>query len=52
MQGIYAEYERETYEKLSKTIKAHPNKAVQALWGRFVETRWTVERAGHAAGNS
>ncbi|XP_021606279.1 farnesyl pyrophosphate synthase isoform X2 [Manihot esculenta] len=52
LQGIYAEYERETYEKLSKTIKAHPNKAVQALWGRFVETRWTVERAGHAAGNS
>nr|AMN82832.1 farnesyl pyrophosphate synthase 3 [Hevea brasiliensis] len=51
LQGIYAEYERETHEKLSEAIKTHPNKALQALWGRFTGTRWTVDRAGNAAGN-
>ncbi|XP_012071080.1 farnesyl pyrophosphate synthase isoform X2 [Jatropha curcas] len=52
LQGIYAEYERKTYDKLAKAIETHPNKALQALWRRFVRTRWTVDRAQNAPRNS
>ncbi|KAJ4828779.1 hypothetical protein Tsubulata_023756 [Turnera subulata] len=32
LQGIYAEYESKSFEKLAKSIKTHPSKAIQALW--------------------
>ncbi|XP_050216790.1 farnesyl pyrophosphate synthase-like [Mercurialis annua] len=48
LQGIYTEYEKNTYKKLTETIETHPNKALKALWGRFIETIWTADRARNA----
>ncbi|KAB8731784.1 hypothetical protein FH972_026423 [Carpinus fangiana] len=34
--GVFAEYERESYEKLVKFIESHPSKAVQAVLKSFL----------------
>ncbi|KAL6146576.1 hypothetical protein ACLB2K_057254 [Fragaria x ananassa] len=31
LQGVFAEYERQSYEKLTSSIEAHPSKAVQEV---------------------
>ncbi|KAJ4725333.1 Farnesyl pyrophosphate synthase [Melia azedarach] len=36
IQGAFEEYERESYEKLTKSIEAHPSKAVQAVLKSFL----------------
>nr|AFJ52720.1 farnesyl pyrophosphate synthase [Mangifera indica]AFJ53077.1 farnesyl pyrophosphate synthase [Mangifera indica] len=36
LQGAFAEYESASYERLIKSIEAHPNKAIQALLKSFL----------------
>lgn len=36
LQGVFAEYENKSYEKLVKSIEAHPSKAVQAVLKSFL----------------
>ncbi|KAL8509571.1 hypothetical protein ACS0TY_016696 [Phlomoides rotata] len=35
LQGVFAAYESESYEKLERRVEAHPSKAVQAIWERY-----------------
>ncbi|KAK8497619.1 hypothetical protein V6N12_042807 [Hibiscus sabdariffa] len=35
IQGAFAEFERENYEKITKQVEAHRCKAVQAIWRRY-----------------
>ncbi|XP_010245026.1 PREDICTED: farnesyl pyrophosphate synthase 1-like [Nelumbo nucifera] len=37
LQGVFAEYESKSYEKLISSIEAHPSKAVQAVLKSFLE---------------
>ncbi|KAL8505239.1 hypothetical protein ACS0TY_016455 [Phlomoides rotata] len=37
LQGVFAAYESESYEKLERRVEAHPSKAVQAIWERYVK---------------
>ncbi|GAV59651.1 polyprenyl_synt domain-containing protein [Cephalotus follicularis] len=37
LEGAFAEYESNSYEKLRKSIEAHPSKAVQAVLKSFLE---------------
>ncbi|KAK6917897.1 Polyprenyl synthetase [Dillenia turbinata] len=36
LQGVFAEYESQSYEKLTTSIEAHPSKAVQAMLKSFL----------------
>lgn len=36
LQGVFAEYESKSYEKLTSSIEAHPSKAVQAVLKSFL----------------
>ncbi|KAL0398910.1 UNVERIFIED_CONTAM: Farnesyl pyrophosphate synthase [Sesamum radiatum] len=36
LQGVFAEYESKSYERLTKSIEAHPSKAVQAVLKSFL----------------
>ncbi|KAM5588958.1 farnesyl pyrophosphate synthase 1 [Rosa sericea] len=36
LQGVFAEYERQSYEKLMSSIEAHPSKAVQEVLKSFL----------------
>ena len=36
LQGVFAEYESKSYEKLITSIEAHPSKAVQAVLKAFL----------------
>ncbi|OVA08278.1 Polyprenyl synthetase [Macleaya cordata] len=36
LEGVFAEYERNSYEKLTSSIKVHPSKAVQAVLKSFL----------------
>ncbi|KAI5671283.1 hypothetical protein M9H77_11647 [Catharanthus roseus] len=36
LQGVFEEYERKSYEKLTSSIEAHPSKAVQAVLKSFL----------------
>ncbi|XP_004302404.1 PREDICTED: farnesyl pyrophosphate synthase 1-like [Fragaria vesca subsp. vesca] len=36
LQGVFAEYERQSYEKLTSSIEAHPSKAVQEVLKSFL----------------
>ncbi|KAL4340663.1 hypothetical protein GQ457_08G007860 [Hibiscus cannabinus] len=39
IQGAFAEFERENYEKITKQVEAHRCKAVQAIWRRYTGGR-------------
>ncbi|KAJ4828778.1 hypothetical protein Tsubulata_023755, partial [Turnera subulata] len=36
VQGVFAEYESKSYEKLIKSIEAHPSKGIQAVLKSFL----------------
>ncbi|KAL0407178.1 UNVERIFIED_CONTAM: Farnesyl pyrophosphate synthase [Sesamum latifolium] len=45
LQGVYAEYERKSYDRLTRSIDAHPSKAVQATWSRYTRGRSNGKRS-------
>ncbi|KAL0321036.1 UNVERIFIED_CONTAM: Farnesyl pyrophosphate synthase [Sesamum radiatum] len=45
LQGVYAEYESKSYDRLTRSINAHPSKAVQATWARYIRGRSNGKRS-------
>lgn len=49
LQGAFVEYEKESYEKLTKSIEAHPTKEVQAVLKSFLakiykRQKWELQK--------